>query len=268
MAESPCSSSADTAATSTPADGLTDGSDDEVTHQLESLFQRAMTVLRPHVADDASAQQALEATQSEAIQHASVWADKALMWLACAHELDLEQKAMGEAMQLSLSEAEAQKAQQIPPHQLDTEELKSRYSGSRILNQLRNHEPTLTSGLWDDPQRQHLAQLLELELKACKWYPSSGTYTYMNQLGKQIATSMQSTARHQDAACSVSDGIPTKTVDLLQTQVQHLETVLYAMPETSGAAPKQFIELDNSAEDLCVTEVPTDKRQVECVELL
>jgi hypothetical protein len=54
------------------------------------------------------------------------------LWLACVNEVDMEQKAMGTAMQESLVEAEAQKLLERPVD----EQLKSRYERSYILKQV------------------------------------------------------------------------------------------------------------------------------------
>lgn len=260
MTDSEHSSSEGTPESSTPTRG-------EDSSDSKSVIQQALEILRPHTADVASAQQALEATFSKDLQDAATWADKALIWLACAHEIDLEQKAMGEAMQLSLSEAEAEKAQQIPVQQLDTEQLQKRYHQSRISNRLQAEMPTVISELWKPPILQHFAQLLELELKATKWYPSFGTYSYLTQLGTQLAAKLLA-ASHQIDFSVLSDSMTAAAVDLLHTEVHGLETILYAMPETSGAAPKEFVELDVPAEDMCVTEIPKNGRHMECVELL
>lgn len=58
------------------------------------------------------------------------------MWLACVNEVDMEQKALGTAMQESLVQAEAQKLLERPVHEQSDEQLKLRYERSYILKQV------------------------------------------------------------------------------------------------------------------------------------
>ncbi len=61
------------------------------------------------------------------------------MWLACVNEVDMEQKAMGTAMQESLVEAEAQKQLEKPVCEQSEQALKLRYDRSRLLKQVHLH---------------------------------------------------------------------------------------------------------------------------------
>ena len=75
--------------------------------------------------------------------HVCRWAEEAAMWLACVNEVDMEQKAMGAAMQESLVEAEAHKQLEIPVHEQSQEQLKLRYDRSKILNQVQHDSCSL-----------------------------------------------------------------------------------------------------------------------------
>ena len=263
-------------ASTSPAVQAADSTDSAGASSPAAVYLEALSLLKGQTKDPASAQQALEATRSEEAQDAESWATEAAIWLACTNELAAEQKAMGEAMQVSLSEAEAQKAKQVPIHQLSDEHLELRYSQSGVLKQLQIHVPTLVPGLWQPPPRHCLLDLLELEMKACKWYPSSGTYAYMNQTGENLATRLSSISLSlsllatscPDAVSRTPDVPSTAAVTLLKSKVQELESVLYAMPETSGAAPKCFVDLESSEGDMIVHELPRNSRPVACVDLV
>lgn len=258
--------SANTVALPSAADRDTETS--EANQPVATLYEQALNLLRPHTSDLASAQQALEATTSDSLQNAARWADEAAVWLACTNEMDTEQKAMGEAMQESLMEAESEQALQIPVDQLETEKLKLRYGQSRILKQVQEHVAAIAPALWEPPCRQHLLPLLELELKACKWYPSHGTYAYMNQVGEHFATSMLPVSTGHDAGSIAPAATGLTAAKSLQHHLQELQSVLYAMPETSGAAPNCFTALEPPEDDMVVSEVPADVRQVACVDLV
>ncbi|KAA6416510.1 MAG: hypothetical protein FRX49_13524, partial [Trebouxia sp. A1-2] len=90
-------------------------------------FARALEYLDMLDVHSVDAKRALEATFSHQASNAvscGRWAEEAALWLACVNEVDMEQKALGTAMQESLVQAEAQKLLERPVHEQSDEQLK------------------------------------------------------------------------------------------------------------------------------------------------
>lgn len=226
-------------------------------------FARALKYLEMLDVHSVDAKRALEATFSHQASDAVRWAEEAALWLACVNEVDMEQKAMGTAMQESLVEAEAQKLLERPVHEQSDEQLKSRYERSYILEQLQRDASTVVPALWQAPHRHHLLGLLELELKACKWYPRPGTRIYLEQLGQICAGQLCSLSSTTSPSCTIP-GPPSELTsqssemclpsnagigEVLLQQLRKLEGVLFAMPEVPGAVPAAFTQVEPLEEE-------------------
>ncbi|KAL0027744.1 hypothetical protein WJX77_002673 [Trebouxia sp. C0004] len=226
-------------------------------------FARALEYLEMLDVHSVDAKRALEATFSPQASDSVRWAEEAALWLACMNEVDMEQRGMGTAMQESLVEAEAQKQLERPVHEQSDEQLKSRYERSYILKQLQREASTVVPALWQAPHRHHLLDLLELELKACKWYPRPGTRIYLEQLGQIFACQLCSPDPTTSPSCTVP-GTPSELTsqsvemrlprnadiaEVLLQQLRTLEGVLYAMPEVPGAIPVAFTQVEPLEEE-------------------
>ncbi|KAL0027138.1 hypothetical protein WJX79_009672 [Trebouxia sp. C0005] len=225
------------------------------------------------------AKRALEATFSHQASNAVRWAEEAALWLACVNEVDMEQKALGTAMQESLVQAEAQKLLERPVHEQSDEQLKLRYERSYILKQLQRDASTVVPALWQAPHRHHLLDLLELELKACKWYPRPGTRIYLEQLGQICACQLCSPDSTTSPSCTIP-GSPSQLTsqsskmrlpsnadigEVLLQQLCKLEGVLYAMPEVPGAVPAAFTQVEPLEEEEGLDALLQPKNKQQCV---
>ena len=246
------------------------------------VFEKALNYLSMQTGDAEVAKRALEATAAPELTDAVRWAEEAAVWLATLDEVDIEQKAMGAAMELSLVEAEAEKEKEKPVYEQSEEQLKLRYNRSTVLHELACGAAAVLPTLWEH-HRNSLLDLLELELKARKWYPRAGTTLYLQNLGRTSASLLCCAAAHDSRPVrhksvkrhSSSKLEPPVRPDIdavLSTQLQSLQGVLYAMPETSGAVPLAFADIEEAQEQEGIDEVleRPKKRlcQSECVDLL
>lgn len=246
-------------AQSSDGSGSPDSTPEGPQPDIPANYDKALELLRMQGASAEAAERALKATAEHQPSNATRWADEAAMWLACTNEVSMESEAMGHAMQESLVEAEAQKKLEKPVHEQDRDQLKLRYDSSRIMKQIQRHRPISITRLWEPPNRFHLIELLELEANACKWYPRSGTKAYMEQLGQACAQQLSELDSGQSFAVgnlqrngSLANG---GAASILQEQVNKLQTILYAMPEISGAAPKAFMDLEDPDDEEGIDEV-------------
>ncbi|KAL3145678.1 hypothetical protein ABBQ32_003213 [Trebouxia sp. C0010 RCD-2024] len=249
-----------------------------------ALYDRAVQYLSMQTGDAAEAKRALEATASPELTDPVNWALEAATWLACINEVDLEQQAMGTAMEQSLVEAEAEKQKETPVYEQSEEQLKARYAHSIILQELQQQANTVLPSLWKQHQKS-LLDLLEIELKACKWYPRQGTRLYLQKLGQDCASLLccpaaQTTAAPDHSAQTRQQGdtgqaqspVKQDAATVLSEQLLKLQRVLYAMPDTSGAVPVAFTEIEETQEDEGIDEVLERPRKrlcgADCVDLL
>ena len=243
-------------------------------------FDKALEYLSMQTADTAEAKHALEATGSPELTDPVKWAEAAALWLACNYEVDIEAKAMGAAMEQSLVEAETEKQKQKPVHELSEEQLQIRYEHSVILQELQQHANAVLPSLWEH-HLNSLRPLLEEGLKAYKWYPREGTRLYLQKLGQDCASILCHSAALASASVQcTSPGskghmhspVKHNAAAVLSGQLKKLQDVLYAMPETSGAAPMAFIEIEEAQELDGIDEVlERPKKRLcgsECVDLL
>ena len=224
-----------------------------------ACFDKALGYLSMQTGDAAEAKRALEATASSELTDPIKWTEKAAMWLACVNEVDIEQQAMGAAMEQSLVEAEAEKQKEKPVYEQSEEQLKVRYKQSIILQQLRQEANTVLPSLWEHHQKS-LLDLLELELKACKWYPRQGTRLYLQKLGEDCASllcspaALSSTSEHskqtlqQGSKGQLQSPVKHDAAAVLCTQLLKLQSVLFAMPDIPGAVPVAFTEIEGDQE--------------------
>ena len=241
---------------------------------------KALEYLSMQIADTAEAKHALEATACPELTDPVKWAEAAAMWLACNYEVDIEAKAMGAAMQQSLVEAETEKQKEKPVHELSEEQLKLRYEHCIILQELQQQADAVLPSLWEH-HLKFLRPLLEEGLKAYKWYPRHGTRLYLQKLGQDCASMLCHPAVLASASvqCTLpgSNGhmqspIKHDAAAVLSEQLKKLQNVLYAMPETSGAVPIAFTEIEEAQDVDGIDEVLERPRKrlcgSECVDLL
>ena len=252
-----------------------------------AAVDKALEYLSVQIADTTEAKQALEATASPELTDPVQWAEAAAIWFACNYEVesdlvDIEAKAMGAAMEQSLIESEAEKQKEKPVHELSEQQQKIRYEHSIILHELQQQATAMLPSLWEHHQKL-LIDLLELELKAYKWFPRQGTRLYLQKLGSECASTLSRTAALANTSVHVtppgSKGhnvmqLPVKpdAAAVLSEHLLALQSVLYAMPETSGAVPTAFLEIEDAREVDGIDEVlerPTKRLcGSECVDLL
>ena len=248
-----------------------------------AVYDKALNYLCMQTGDAEEAKRALEATASPQLTDAVRWAEAAAVWLACVNEVDIEQKAMGAAMEQSLVEAEAEKQKEKPVYEQTDEQLKLRYERSIILSTLRQGADTVLPSLWEH-HRKPLLDLLELELKAYKWYPRAGTKLYLQKLGQDCAPSLCCTAaptsppvqtKKLTRQSSNNHKQVTHNADptvVLFEQLSKLQTVLFAMPDTSNAVPSAFTDAEEFQQDEGIDEIleRPKKRfcEAECVDLV
>ena len=240
---------------------------------------KALEYLSFQTADTAEAKQALEATASPELTDPFKWAEAAAMWLACNYEVAIEAKDLRAAMKQSLDVAEVEKEKEKPFYELPQEQLKIRYEHSTILNELQQQANAVLPSLWQHHQKP-LIDLLEEGLKAYKWFPRQGTRLFLQKLGQDCASMLSHPAL---ASVSLHGTLPGHK-DRLQSPVKHdvaavlsgqlekLQKVLYAMPETSGAVPEAFTETEEGQDVDGIDEVLERPRkrlcESECVNLL
>lgn len=245
-----------------------------------TVVDKALEYLSMQIADTTEAKHALEATASPELTDPVQWAEAAAVWLACNYEVDIEAKAMGAAMQQSLVESEAEKQKEKPVHELSEQQQKIRYEHSIILHELQQQATAVLPSLWEHHQKL-LIDLLELELKAYKWFPRQGTRLYLQKLGSDLASMLGHPAAI--ASTSVHDTSPSikghmqlsvkpDAAAILSEQLLALQSVLFAMPETSGAVPMAFLVIEDAQEVDGIDEVLERPRKrlcgSECVDLL
>lgn len=243
-------------------------------------FEKALEYLATQTVDTADAKQALEATASPELTDPVKWAEAAAMWLACSYEVAMEAKLVEAAMEQSLDEAEAEKQKQKPFYELSEEQLKLRYEHSTISNELRQQVDAVLPSLWEHHQKS-LIYLLEEELKAYKWFPRKGTSLYLQKLGQDCASMLcHPTAPASASVHGTTPGskghtqspIKHDATAVLSEQLEKLQKVLYEMPETSGAVPIAFTEMEEAQEVDGIDEVLERPRKrlcgSECVDLL
>ena len=247
-----------------------------------AVYDKAVDYLCMQTGDAAEAKRALEATASPELTDAVRWAEAAAVWLACVNEVDIEQKAMGAAMEQSLVEAEAEKEKEKPIHEQSDEQLKLRYERSILLMTFSQEANTVLPSLWEH-HRKFLLDLLELELKAYRWYPRAGTKLYLQRLGQDCASLLcctatptsspvqtrkptwQSSNKHKQ----VSDNADPAAI--LSEQLSKLQSVLFAMPDTSNAVPSAFTDAEEAQQDEGIDEIVERPKkrlcEAECVDL-
>lgn len=241
---------------------------------------KALEYLSMQIADTAEAKHALDATASPELTDPLQWAEAAAVWLACNNEVDIEAKAMGAAMEQSLVESLAEKQKEKPVYELSEQQQKLRYEHSIILHELQQQATAVLPSLWEHHQKL-LIDLLELELKAYKWFRRQGTKLYLQKLGADCAsmlvhpTAPASTSVHVTSPGGkghMQSPVKPDAAAVLSKQLLALQNVLYAMPETSGAVPIAFLEIEDAQEVDGIDEVLERPRKrlcgSECIDLL
>jgi hypothetical protein len=123
------------------------------------------------------ARHALKRTEKpESKLQIETWVEDAMTWLAVDAECGHEANEIGEAMRISLQEAEALKASEKPLQERSAQELREHFDNSFLLSSLQcagSEDFVLELLAVHSPIRKLLTDFMVFERRCAKWWPSS-----------------------------------------------------------------------------------------------
>ena len=198
------------------------------------------------------AKEALDETKNEAKINAAsggedvdldAWVEAAQVWLAMAQELRDEHILLGEAMEVSLAEAEQRRQKIKPIEERTAEEIAAAFESSSTMKALVDDCNMAVAGLFGEmggEMRKFVIEWLTLEQNCKKWYAVSRYYFDM-------------VAEEIKAVCvNDSDGGNVALHLLLGQKINIVKQAVFTMPEvetTAGWVPQLFLDAARGKEE-------------------
>jgi hypothetical protein len=200
------------------------------------------------------AKEALDETKNEAKINAAsggeeevdldAWVEAAQVWLALAQELRDEHVLLGEAMEVSLAEAEQRRQKIKPIEERTAEEIAAAFESSSTMKTLVDDCNMALVGLFGEmggEMRKLMIEWLTLEQNCKKWYAVSRYYFHM------VAEEIKAMYVNDD-----SDGGNVALRLLLGQKINIVKQAVFTMPEvetTAGWVPQLFLDAARGKEE-------------------